>query len=192
MSIATLPPPASSPRLMTEEEFFARHGSESRVELLDGRLVRYPMPGSPHGYIGNNLAFEVTLFARQHGLGRVFGLDTFLRIRRNPDRVRGVDMMFVSFSRLAADQPVPAGVMTHVPELVGEVKSRSDTWNEVFEKVEEYLILGVSAVLVVDPETKSVLVLRRGQDQQTFGESDTLVVPDVLPGFAVPVARLFS
>ena len=191
MSTATLPP-AAPPRLMTEEEFLARHGDESRIELLDGRIVRYPMPHSEHGYIGNNLAFEVTLFARQHRLGRVFGLDTFLRIRRNPDRVRGADMMFVSYSRMSANVPVTASVMTHVPELVGEVKSPSDTWNEVFEKVEDYLTLGVTAVLVVDPPTKTVLVLRRDQPQQTFAEADTLVVPDVLPGFAVPVANLFA
>lgn len=191
MSTATLPPAAPA-RLMTEEEFLARHGDESRIELLDGRVARYPMPHSEHGCIGNNLAFEVTRFARQHRLGRVFGLDTFLRIRRNPDRVRGTDMMFVSYSRLSANVPVTASVMTHVPELVGEVKSPSDTWNEVFGKVEDYLTLGVTAVIVIDPPTKTVLVLRRDRPQQTFAGADTLVVPDVLPGFAVPVADLFA
>jgi len=189
---ATLTPPSSATRLLTEEEFVARHGSESRIELIDGRIVRYPMPGLKHGRVNYQLSSAFTLYLFQNPIGWVFTHDSFLRIRRNPDRVRGADLIFISYDRLPQDAEIVAGVMTHVPELVGEVKSPSDTWNEVFGKVEDYLTLGVTAVIVVDPETRTVLVLRRDQPQATFSEADTLTVPDVLPGFAVPVAHLFA
>ncbi len=182
--------PPSDP-LMTEEEFLARHGGELNVELLDGIVVRYPMPGGPHGYIGNNLAFEVTAFVKQHRLGRVFGLDTLIRIRRNPDRLRGMDVAFISYAKMPPGD-VPEGVITVPPDLIGEVKSPSDTWNEVFTKAEEYFDLGVPVVILIDPDTRTVLVCRRGQPQQTLRVADDLTVPDVLPGFAVPVARLFE
>jgi len=177
---------------MTEEEFLEQHGSESRVDLVDGFVVRYPMPGFPHGYIGNNLAFEVSSFVRQHKLGRVCNNDTLIRIRRNPDRMRVADLIFLSYALLAADAKVLEGAMTIVPELVGEVKSPSDTWPEVFVKVEDYLTLGVAVVLVVDPQNRTVLVCRANAPQQSFGEAETLTIPDVLPGFSVPVAPLFQ
>ncbi len=191
MSTATLPP-AAPPRLMTEEEFLARHGDESRIELLDGRVVRCPMPGLKHGRVNFNLSVAIGQYFARNPIGWAFTHDTFLRIRRNPDRVRGADLIFISFARLGPNEEIVDGALTLVPELVGEVKSPSDTWNEVFGKVEDYLTLGVTAVLVLDPPTKTVLVLRRDQPQQTFAEADTLVVPDVLPGFAVPVANLFA
>jgi len=177
---------------MTEEEFLARHGDESRIELLDGRVARHPMPGVKHGRVNYQLSAAFTLYFLQHPIGWVFTHDTFLRIRRTPDRVRGADLIFISYTRLGPNDEIADGALTLVPELVGEVKSPSGTWNEVFGKVEDYLTLGVTAVLVLDPTTKTVLVLRRDQPQQTFAEADTLVVPDVLPGFAVPVAQLFA
>lgn len=196
MSIAVQPAPAStiSPPLglLTEEEFLDRHGSESRVDLVDGIVVRYPMPFQTHGYVGNNLAVEITIFVRQHRLGRVFNNDTLIRIRRNPDRMRGADLIYLSYAKLASDVKVPEGAMTLVPELVGEVKSPSDTWPEVFAKVDDYLTLGVNVVLVVDPLKQTILVCRKNQPQESFGEANTLTIPDILPGFSVPVASLFQ
>lgn len=178
--------------LMSEEEFWERHGSESRVDLVDGIVVRYPMPGTPHGYIGNNLSFEITVFVKQHKLGRVFNNDTLIRIRRDPDRMRGADLIFLGYAKLAPDAQVPEGPMTIVPELVGEVKSPSDSWPEVFVKINDYLTLGVNVVLVVDPPKKTILACRKNQPQESFRETDTLTIPDILPGFSVPVASLFQ
>jgi Uma2 family endonuclease len=193
MSIATQPapmPPPSDP-LMTEEEFLAIHGGDTHVELLDGIVVRYPMPGGPHGYIGANLVLEIGGFVKQHRLGRVFTLDTLVRIRRNPDRLRGMDVAFVSYAKMPPGE-LREGVIDVPPDLIGEVKSPSDTWNDVFTKAEEYFDIGVPVVLLIDVPTRTVLVCRRGQPQQTLREGDDLTIPDVLPGFAVPVARLFE
>ncbi len=195
MSIALQPAPASTTpppiKLMSEEEFLERHGAESRVDLVDGIVVRYPMPFQPHGYAGNNLAVDITVFVRQHRLGRVFNNDTLIRIRRNPDKMRGADLIFLSYEKIASDIKVPPGPMTLVPELVGEVKSPSDSWPEVFLKVEDYLALGVDVVLVVDPQKETILVCRNNRPHESFGVADILTIPDVLPGFSVPVASLF-
>ncbi len=197
MSIAVQHAPASTTTfppngLMTEEEFLDRHGSESRVDLVDGIVVRYPMPGFPHGFVGNNLAFEITAFVKQHKLGRVCNNDTLIRIRRNPDRTRGADLIFLSYTRLGLNAEVPEGTMKVVPELVGEVKSPSDTWPEVLLKVDDYLTLGVNVVLVVDTPKQTIILYRRDQPQQSFNQVDILTIPDILPGFSVPVASLFQ
>ena len=47
-------------------------------------------------------------------------------------------------------------------------------------------------VIVLDPEKQSASVCRPGPVQTDFHVGDTLTIPDVLPGFAVPVAVLFE
>jgi Uma2 family endonuclease len=47
----------------------------------------------------------------------------------------------------------------------------------------------VAALLDIDSQTVSVF--RTNQVQETLHAADTLTLPDVLPGFTVPVARLF-
>lgn len=77
------------------------------------------------------------------------------------------------------------------PELVIEVRSPSDRWSQLFTKVGEYLAAGVTAVVAIDPNTETASVYRES-GQQIFTTTDELALPDVLPGFAVPVARFFE
>jgi Uma2 family endonuclease len=61
-------------------------------------------------------------------------------------------------------------------------------------KLEEYAKAGVKLVWYVDPERKEVDVYPKGNPKRkkTLGVNDTLDGGDVLPGFAVKVARLFE
>jgi Uma2 family endonuclease len=78
------------------------------------------------------------------------------------------------------------------PELVIEVRSPSDRWTDVLAKALDYLRIGVPAVVILDPKTESASVFRDGDRQETFEKDQTLTVPDVLSGFAAPVARFFE
>src|SRR5581483_12031025 len=87
--------------LVTADEFMRLHGGETCVELVKGRVVRYPMPGGPHGYICNNASAIITPFVRAQSLGRVFSNDTFTRVRpgEKTDTLRGPDLAFISYNR---------------------------------------------------------------------------------------------
>jgi hypothetical protein len=47
-------------------------------------------------------------------------------------------------------------------------------------------------MIVLDPEKRTASSCRQKVEQGDFHVGDTLTVPDVLPGFAVPVAVLFE
>jgi Uma2 family endonuclease len=78
------------------------------------------------------------------------------------------------------------------PELVIEVKSPYDLWTDLLAKVLDYLRAGIGVVVVIDPKTESASVFRAGDRQDIFEKDETLTIPDVLPGFEVPVARFFE
>jgi Uma2 family endonuclease len=180
----------ANPPKMTVEEFFKLHGHESNVELVRGQIVKYPMPVAKHGYVCMNAGIAFGQFIRASKLGRVLSNDT--RIRVSPDTTRGADVCYVSYAKLPQEKTLPDGVLETAPDLVVEVRSPSDLWTDAVEKVLEYLRIGVSAVIILDPKTESASVFRSGARQETFEKDQTLTIEDVLPGFAVPVARFFE
>lgn len=185
----TAPAPADPP-LMTAEEFVRLHGDESGVELVDGQLVRLPMPGSEHGEVCLTAGAMVRDHVKRAGLGRVMGNDTFVRVR--PDGVRGADVCFISYARLPKDRPTPKGPLEVPPELVVEVRSPTDRIKDVSAKAYEYLEAGVSVVLALDPDTQSAAVYRADELPQRFSNGDEVSLADVLPGFAVPARAFFE
>lgn len=173
---------------MTGEELLAL-GDIGPSELIDGRIVAMTPTGDEHGTIEFNLGSELRVFVRRQRLGRVTGGEVGIYTRRNPDRVRAVDIAFISTSRLA--EPVK-GYLTVAPDLVVEIMSPDDRWQDMREKLTEYFTIGVTWVWVVEPSNRKVLVFRSSTTVEEFGEDDTLAGEGVLAGFAVKVADLFS
>lgn len=188
---AVLTPLAARPRMTAEE--FAEQYAGKRVEFLFGKVVEPPMPFQFHGVVCNWASFYVTQHVLANGLGHVTTNDSFVRVPTpaDPEKVRGADVCFFSYARVPRGR-FPRGLVDVSPELVVEVKSPSDTWAEIYRKVGEYLANDVLAVIVFDDETRSATVFRPARRQQLFEEADTLAVPDVLPGWAVPVAHFFA
>lgn len=190
LSVPTPPPTVAPPALLTAEEFAARH-AHRHAELVKGVLQEYPMPMPKHGFICSRIAYWLTSHIEESGLGRVATNDSWIRTGSNPDTVRGADVSYYSYERLPRGD-VPEGLLAVVPDLVVEVRSPSDRWMDLFIKIGEYLRAGVRVVVVLDPTTVSASAYRADELQQVLHNGDTLSLPDVLPGFSVPVARLFS
>ncbi len=191
MSAIALPPPALSPTLLTGEEFLERYSNE-RVELVRGIVVELPMPvpGARHGVICMRIGRFLANFVDEHNLGEVAGNDSAVRTERDPDTVRGADVAYYSYARMPKGT-VPVGIPDVRPDLAVEVRSPSDSWTDIFGKVGEYLAAGVRVVIVIDDDQRTASVYRPGGGQEIFTDTDTLTVPEILPGFSVPVARLF-
>lgn len=192
--------PTTDDRTLTADEFLAEYGHLSGVELVRGKVVwagrpaaapEQAMPKFRHGVVSYRAVRLLSDFIEANRLGWVAINDTFVRTDdADPATVRGADALFVSFARL------PAGAtpenLAVPPDLILEVRSPSDKWSKVFAKVGEYLAVGVRVVVVLDPHTKSASVYRQDELQQIFHNGDEFTLPDVLPGFAVPVRRFFE
>jgi Uma2 family endonuclease len=66
------------------------------------------------------------------------------------------------------------------------------TFSQLSAKAFRLLESGAKAVVALDPESKAVGVYRLDLLPHRFLHGDTVTLPDVLPGFAVPVAKLFE
>lgn len=176
--------------LLTAAEF-AEQFSHLRMELVRGVPVETPMPDFRHGKVCARMTRYLDEFAEANDVGHVAGNDTFVKVATNPDTIRGGDVLFTSYERLPKGE-VPAGVLDVIPELVVEVVSPTNLWTDLFTKVLEYLDAGVKVVVILDPTTKTASTYRPNVVQTVLRVTDTLTLPDVLPGFSVPVAKLFG
>jgi Uma2 family endonuclease len=184
------PAPAPGPSLITIEEFMAKY-DHLNADLVRGQLKVYPMSTGRHAEVCAEAHYHLSHFVRENRLGRTMVNDPRIFIQRNPDSARGPDVCYYSFTRMPAG-PAPAAFLDTPPELCVEVRSPSNTWSDIFGKVGDYLAAGVIAILVLDPDTQTASVYRDNGNQQIFTAADTLTLPDVLPGFAVPVGRFFA
>lgn len=175
--------------LITAEEF-ARFPDLGPCELVNGRIVHLSPAQPLHGLVEARLGSRLFTHADSSGRGLVLGGEVGLWVRRGPDTVRGADLLFISRERWARRNP--KGFLDGPPELVVEILSPDDRYGEVMEKLEEYLALGVDLVWIVDPERRYVLAYRSLLEVERFEEGDVLTDEEILPGFSLPVADLFS
>ncbi len=190
---AVLTPPVQPvlpPPLMTAEDFFRDYGSGG-YELIEGRVVENAMPGGKHGKACVKAGYFLQLFLDRNPIGHAFGNDTLFVIRRRPDTLRGPDVCFASYAKLPADA-VPDGPLDISPEVTFEVRSPSDSWNEVTAKALDYFKAGVLVAVVLDPSNRSVTVFRPNAIPQKLEGDAVLTIPDHLPGYEVPVQRFFQ
>ncbi len=161
-----------------------------RSELVEGRIVMLSPTRLRHGTTENLFGEVLRRFVREQNAGVVAVGEVGIYTRRDPDTVRGADVLFMSNGRLA--RLGEAAYLDVAPELVVEVLSPDDLWSRVRKKLREYFDIGVQLVWVADPEDRTVHVFRSPTEVQVLAEGDVLTGGDVLPGFSAPVATLFA
>jgi Uma2 family endonuclease len=172
-------------RPFTADELLRLPDDGFQYELVRGELRKMSPAGLEHGEIAARIAASLTTFVRQHRIGTVYIAEAGFRLREDPDTVRVPDVSFVRADRVVKTERFMPGP----PDLAVEVVSPSDSFSEIAEKTAEYLGAGASAVIVVDPRTRTVNVYRAAAISVA---TDVLEVEDVIPGWKLPLREIFE
>ncbi len=162
---------------------------ERRYELIEGELYMVPSATPFHQTIAFTLAKMLDEYVQERGLGRVFvaPLDVVLS---NED-VLQPDVIYVSKERegIIGEQNIQGA-----PDLVIEVLSPSTAARDRTIKRARYLRYGVREYWIVDPQTRSVEVMKAGQTefetQRVYPEGTAATSP-LLTELEVDVGRVF-
>lgn len=178
---------------MTAEEFFDFcHRPENRdrnLELVRGEVVEMSRPGERHGFVCHNVNRLLGNYTFERRRGYVCSNDTGLILGRDPDTVRGPDVVLYDVVRRYDD--LNPRYSDQPPTLAVEVLSPNDNWPRTTRRITELLRVGVPVVWLVDPEQRSVMVFRANQMPQVFEGTDVLTGDPELPGFTCRIADLF-
>lgn len=177
--------------LLTAEDFARVAPVLGPCELVKGEIIAMSPGGIRHSRVTVNACALLDAYCRPRGIGRVLSGEAGLIVARHPDTVRGADVAFISYDRLPKG-PAGEGFLTQPPELVIEVLAKDTSWEKMEEKVAEYHRFGVDLVWVLDPQTLTLRVYRRGASPELFRDTDTVTADPYVPGFTVRVSAFFE
>jgi Uma2 family endonuclease len=176
---------------MTAEEFRLMPDNGKRMELVRGVPVEMSLPIPRHGQIYTKTIRLLGNFADDQNLGHVISDDAGVITERGPDTVRGPDISYYSYDRVPRG-PLPLGYLDVVPDAVVEVRSPSDRWKDIRNKVNEFLNAGVRLVCILDEQTGTAHVNPVDRPSFLVPADGELDLSEVLPGFRVPLRRFFE
>jgi len=177
---------------MSAAEFEARFADgETRAELLRDEVILRSPTTSLHGILAIRVSLPVAQFVEERALGVVCGAETGFVIQHadGAESVLAPDMAYLAAERIP--DPLPEGFWRIPPDLVVEIRSRSESQREVAQKAALWLGAGARLVWYVDPFRQQVSVYRADGTEQTLSLDHTLSGEDVLPGFELPLRQIF-
>ena len=174
--------------LLTWEEFEQLPDDAMHYEIIEGELITLPPPKSGHTYV----AMQVlkALFAIEERAGCRALAEAGYKLSNDPPTWIQPDVSFITNEHAKAT--LPDGYFLGAPELAVEVVSPSESAADVDRKVELMLAHGSQAVWVAFPRTKKVQVYLTDGTSFSRGLNSKLSLPDLVPGWELPVATLFE
>jgi Uma2 family endonuclease len=178
------------PGTATEQDLIAVvDGPDKRLcELVDGTLVE-KAAGFFESRLGGVLLHVLENYLEEHNLGICVPADAMMRIV--PGRVRLPDVSFINWDRLPNRKVPTEPIANLVPDLAVEVLSKSNTRREMEGKRDDYFQGGARLVWEINPKKQSARVYTSPNQFQEIGPEGALDGGDVLPGFVLPLKRLF-
>jgi Uma2 family endonuclease len=179
-----------APGTATENDVIKIRDRERRLyELVDGVLVEKVM-----GYWESVLAIELGrflgIFVNPRNSGIIAGEAGMLRL--SPGLVRIPDLSFISRARLAQYRGARPPILPLAPDLTIQVLSEGNTSREMARKIGEFFAAGCRLVWLVDPRNRTVEAYTSPTERVVLTENQTLTGGEVLPGFRLPLRKLFS
>ncbi|MCS6847557.1 MAG: Uma2 family endonuclease [Anaerolineae bacterium] len=168
----------------TEEDYFSLPDN-TRVELVEGRLERLPMPTTSHQRIVAFLFGLLLAFVSRRYPGAEV-LFASLPIRLGPNVLREPDVVLM----LPEHRHRIHEQYWEAPDMVMEVVSPKNRATDIRDKRREYARAGIPEYWIVDPQAKIITVLKLcGESYAVHGEYGPGDVAEsaLLEGFRVEV-----
>ncbi len=125
---------------------------------------------------------------RQNPIGEVLISENLYAL--SPSTRRSPDVAVILGDRQAELRD--AKVIHIIPDIAVEVLSPSETPRTIHRKLKQYFAAGVKEVWLVDPEERTAEIWTGPRLPESELTSTDSITSALLPGFAVPLAELFS
>lgn len=172
---------------LTDEQFYqlCQINENWRLEqTAQGELMIMPPVGGISGNRESDLNGFLWLWNRQTQLGKVFSSSTIFILpnggKRSPDVAWVANHRWSTLTLEQQEKFVPI-----CPDFVIELRSRTDSLEQLQSKMREYLDSGLKLGWLIDPQNQQVEIYRPNQPREIIKLPTTLSGEDVLPGFTL-------
>jgi Uma2 family endonuclease len=175
-------------KTLLSAEAFALLADHEQAELIDGEVIPVMPTFRNHGRIVARLIVAIEAHMDPNSY---IGTETGVVVSRNPDRVRGPDVLYVSAEKILPQNDPEDGFWEIQPDLVAEVVPKNETAEEVRLKLRDYLSIQSQQVLLIYSITKEVEAHSPDGSVRKYKMGDVLEFPQLLPGFRLEISELF-
>lgn len=158
-----------------------------------GELVVVPPTGGTSGRKNLSLSRQFGNWVEENLLGEGFDSSTLFILpngaKRSPDASWVRRDRWDALTKKQQDGYVPLPLC---PDFVVELRSPTDSWEELQAKMQEYVDNGVCLGWLVDSQDQQVEIYRPGRELEVLQSPNSLSGEDVLPGFVLSLQRIFT
>ena len=156
----------------------------------EGNIIMSEPTSSYSGWFNSNINFELVRWNRKMKTGYVFNSSTGFKLSNCA--VRSPDVSFVLKERWEVlTEKQKNSFAPLCPDFVLELKSPFDDFEELQEKMEEYMNCGCRFGWLIDPENEKVFIYKSALTFHVVeGFDQTISGNDVLPEFELDLTIL--
>ena len=168
------------------EQILKDDDNDYQIELQEGNILIMGPSDIESSEIGAEFIRLLGNWIKPRRLGRIFDSSGGF-IMPNTD-LRAPDVSFVSAQRL---KRTVRDFGNLVPDLVVEIKSKTDRVIKLENKLKLFLELGAKVGILINPDELTVTVYRPGGKVILLTEDDKLTVDELFPGWEIAISELW-
>ncbi|MDJ0517110.1 MAG: Uma2 family endonuclease [Trichodesmium sp. MO_231.B1] len=162
---------------------------DHQMELVGGEIIIMSPSGLESDEVAAMIIHLLLNWVRPRKLGRITASSAGFRLPNADGDVRAPDAAFIRGDRLPQTTENYAEI---VPDLIFEVKSKTDSVTKLREKIQQFLTYGTTVGVLVDPRSRTMEVYRPNTEKVVLKDGDVLQVPELLPGWELPVVEVWA
>jgi len=155
-----------------------------------GELVVVPPTGGTSGNKNSNLCYQLEGWNLTSDAGKTFDSNTMFVLPNGAKRMP--DVSWVKRDRWdALTRQQQDGYPPLCPDFVVELRSPTDSLEELQAKMQEYMDNGARLGWLINPQDRQVEIYRPGQEAEVLQSPSSLSGEGVLPGFVLSLQLIF-
>jgi Uma2 family endonuclease len=182
-----------SPWRLSDEQFesLCRNHPDLNLEMsAEGELIIVPPTSPESGWKNTKLITRTEIWSENDKTGIVFDSSTMFTLPSGAKRSPDVSWMTKEkWNALAESEKRKFSRV--VPDFVIELRSPSDSLEDLREKMKEYIASGVRLGWLIDPESKTVHIYRAGGAVEILENPEKVSGEEVLKGFELNVREIW-
>lgn len=178
---------------LTDDQFYAlcRANAELRFErTAEGDILIMAPTGTKTGNRNFKLNTLFGIWVMQDGTG--VGFDSSTAFKLPNGATRSPDASWIRRERYDALTDEQQEKFSPIcPDFVAELRSRTDSLEELQDKMAEYVANGAQLGWLLDPQERCVYVYRPDAEVERLDDPETVAGDPVLPGFVLHPRELW-
>ena len=170
----------------------SRDNQDIQMEMdKDGDLIIMPGTGGLTGNRNIRILRRLAEWTENDGSGVAFDSDTIFQLPNNARRIPDASWITNEKWNSLTDEEKEK-ILPFAPDFALELRSPTDSLDDLQNKMQEYIENGTSLGWLIDPQTKQVFIYRQNQEVEILENPTEISSETILPNFILNLETILN